>query len=68
MYPQRGILYSILKAKQVGKEMFNLSCIQYSLCEDANSFTLSQSASAGDGAKQDTACTDDYVQISGISL
>lgn len=39
-------------------------CIQYTLCSDANSFSLTMQNAA---AKLDTDCTNDYVGIAGVS-
>ena len=37
-------------------------CIEYSLCSDDNSWSISNS---GAGALQDEMCTEDYVEIEG---
>ena len=41
----------------------NYCCIQYSLCSDANSFTLDNTQATQ--AKQDEACSLDYIEIGG---
>ena len=65
--PETTKLYNCHQAifEQVGKELCQKSCIQYSLCADAMSYTLSQGFDDGTGAKQDSLCTADYLQIPG---
>ena len=45
------------------KKIMIHSCIEYSLCADAMSYSLSHSADAG--AKIDTNCVEDFLQIPG---